>query len=263
MIKFATCVIFCKKQIYDKSPNDVRNNYYLYSKRNVIYTGAGHSAVTGDDEIRLFINAIVAAANVTAVQPEVSFVNTLDPSARTESVHYYMTDQSTWTTGEANTLETNADLNINVKDYNMVSADLDQDALKDQEMVLKFYIEDENGQLPDNSIQNTLPSELRNRKLTDITEKIGSLIPYGKENELLYCSADGKFHNVQNTAYSLTVPGIETYLRKTEEDGTQDYRKSCKVWAQVSSTVYLYGEPKTSTVWASIDLKQRQLFDLD
>jgi len=31
----------------------------------------------------------------------------------------------------------------------------------------------------------------------------------------------------------------------------------------VSSTVYLYGEPKTSTVWASIDLKQRQLFDLD
>ena len=63
--------------------------------------------------------------------------------------------------------------------------------------------------------------------------------------------------------YSLTVPGIETYLRKTEEDGTQDYRKSCKVWAQVSSTVYLYGEPKTSTVWASIDLKQRQLFDLD
>ena len=249
--------------IYDKSPNDVRNNYYLYSKGNVIYTGAGHSAVTGDDEIRLFINAIVAAANVTAVQPEVSFVNTLDPSARTESVHYYMTDQSTWTTGEANTLETNADLNINVKDYNMVSADLDQDALKDQEMVLKFYIEDENGQLPDNSIQNTLPSELRNRKLTDITEKIGSLIPYGKENEPLYCSADGKFHNVQNTAYSLTVPGIETYLRKTEEDGTQDYRKSCKVWAQVSSTVYLYGEPKTSTVWASIDLKQRQLFDLD
>lgn len=30
-----------------------------------------------------------------------------------------------------------------------------------------------------------------------------------------------------------------------------------------SSTVYLYGEPKTSTVWASIDLKQRRLFDLD
>ena len=89
------------------------------------------------------------------------------------------------------------------------------------------------------------------------------MIPYGKENEPLYCSADGKFHNVQNNAYSLTVPGIETYLRKTEEDGTQDYRKSCKVWAQVSSTVYLYGEPKTSTVWASIDLKQRQLFDLD
>ena len=89
------------------------------------------------------------------------------------------------------------------------------------------------------------------------TEKIGSLITYGN------CCADGKFHIVLKSAYSLTVPGIETYLIKKEEYGTQVYRKSCKVWAQVSSTVYLYGEPKTSTVWASIDLKQRQLFDLD
>lgn len=249
--------------IYDRSPNDARNNYYLYSKGNVIYTGAGHSEVNGDDEIKLFINAIVAAANVTAVQPEVSFVKTLDPSAQPESVHYYMTDQRSWTTGEANTLETDADLNINVKDYNMVSADLNQDDLDDQEMVLKFYIEDENGQLLDDSTPNALPSDLKNQKLTDVTGEIGSLIPYGKENEPLYCSADGKFHTTQNNAYALTIPGIETYLRQTEADGTRDYRQTCKVWVQVSSTVYLYGEPKTSTVWASVDLKQRQLFDLD
>lgn len=46
---------------YDKSPNDVRNNYYFYSKGNVIYTGAGHSTVNNEKEIELFINAMVAA----------------------------------------------------------------------------------------------------------------------------------------------------------------------------------------------------------
>ena len=40
---------------YNNSPNDVRNNYYLYSKGNVIYTGAGHRRVQNDDEIKLFI----------------------------------------------------------------------------------------------------------------------------------------------------------------------------------------------------------------
>lgn len=249
--------------LYDKSPNDARNNYYLYSKGNVIYTGAGHSEVSGDEEIKLFINAIVAAANVTAVQPEVSFVKTLNPSAETETTHYYMTDQSRWTTGEANTLESAADLNINIKDYNMVSANLNQEDLDNQEMVMKFYIEDENGGVLDDTESNALPSELKNQRLTDITTQIGSLKPYGNEAELLTVSADGAFHTTQNDAYGLTVPEIEQYLRQTENDGTQDYRKSCKVWVKVTSTVYLYGEPKTSTVWSYVDLKQRQLFDMD
>lgn len=90
-----------------KFSNDVRNNYYLYSKGNVIYTGAGHSTINDDEEIKLFINAIVAAANVTAVQPQVNFVSALNPSAETEESRYYMTDQSSWTTAGAdgNTLE--------------------------------------------------------------------------------------------------------------------------------------------------------------
>ena len=39
-------VWFClkngKENAYTYSPNDVRNNYYFYSKGNVIYTGVGH-----------------------------------------------------------------------------------------------------------------------------------------------------------------------------------------------------------------------------
>ena len=65
---------------------------YFYSKGNVIYTGAGHRKVDGDEEIQLFINAMVAAANVTAVKPEVDFVDTLNPDADIESARYYATD---------------------------------------------------------------------------------------------------------------------------------------------------------------------------
>ena len=51
--------------------------------------------------------------------------------------------------------------------------------------------------------------------------------------------------------------------KKENADGTYTYKNNCKVYAKVSSTVYLYSKPNTRTVWNSVDLKQRQLFDLD
>ena len=237
---------------YNNSPNDVRNNYYLYSKGNVIYTGAGHRRVQNDDEIKLFINTIVAAANVTAVKPEVNFVKTLNPAAETESTRFYMTDQTSWDSGEANTLEENMDFYINVRDYNMVSADLSQEELDKQEMTVQFYIEDENG-----SVEDGCPTT---KKVSDITAKIGSLSGYGNIGTI-ESGSDGKFHLFQNSAYALKVSDIEQYLRN--QNGSNGYKESCKLYAKVSSTVYLYGQEHTSTVWSSIDLKQRQLFELD
>lgn len=237
---------------YKNSPNDVRNNYYLYSKGNVIYTGAGHRRVQNDDEIKLFINTIVAAANVTAVKPEVNFVKTLNPAAETESTRFYMTDQTSWDSGEANTLEENMDFYINVRDYNMVSADLSQEELDKQEMTVQFYIEDENG-----SVEDGCPTT---KSVSDITAKIGSLSGYGNIGTI-ESGSDGKFHLFQNSAYALKVSDIEQYLRN--QNGSNGYKESCKLYAKVSSTVYLYGQEHTSTVWSSIDLKQRQLFELD
>ena len=237
---------------YKNSPNDVRNNYYLYSKGNVIYTGAGHRRVQNDDEIKLFINTIVAAANVTAVKPEVNFVKTLNPAAETESTRFYMTDQTSWDSDEANTLEENMDFYINVRDYNMVSADLSQEELDKQEMTVQFYIEDENG-----SVEDGCPTT---KKVSDITAKIGSLSGYGNIGTI-ESGSDGKFHLSQNSAYALKVSDIEQYLRN--QNGSNGYKESCKLYAKVSSTVYLYGQEHTSTVWSSIDLKQRQLFELD
>lgn len=241
---------------YSNSPNDARNNYYFYSKGNVIYTGAGHSTVNQDEEIELFINAMVAAANVTAVDPDIDFVDTLSPNADTETTRYYATDQTSWSEDGNNVLEDSMDFYVNVKDYNMVSADLNQADLDNQEMTLEFFIDSDKG-----AVQDGAPTT---SKIQNITEALGSLTDY--DGAVTKVGSDHKFHLTQNNAFKLTLSNPEQYLRTTGSATSgkkNSYRTNCKLYVRVTSTVYLYGEPKTSTSWASIDLKQRQLFELN
>ena len=238
--------------VYGKSPNDARNNYYFYSKGNVTYTGAGLSKIPDGDEMKLFINAIVAAANVTAVEPAVNFVDYLSPKADVESSRYYATDQTAWTEDEGNVLEQDMDFYIDVRDYNMISMDLSQEDLDKQEMTISFYIQDENGELIDDA-----PEDNAGQPLTDITAQIEQLTGY--DGSTVTLGDDGTFHINQSNAFQLTVPSIEQYLRQ----GTNSYKNNCRLYVKVTSTVYLYGQPRTSTSWAGIDLRQRQLFDMN
>ena len=240
---------------YGVSPKDVRNNYYFYSKGNVIYTGAGHSGVSDDEEIQLFINAITAAANVTAVEPKASFVKSLNPGAETENVKYYMTDQATWSSpADTNIVNNGMKFYINIKDYNMVSSDLNQADLDKQEITMQFFIEKEDGEVQDGSVTNS--------RLHDITREIQNIKEYGGTSEGINVSDDGMFHTKKSNAFEFTVTeeNLEKYLKDSQNNG---YKNSCRIYAKISSTVYLYNKPNTRTVWTSVDLKQRQLFDLD
>lgn len=240
---------------YGVSPKDVRNNYYFYSKGNVIYTGAGHSGVSDDEEIQLFINAITAAANVTAVEPKVSFVKSLNPGAETENVKYYMTDQATWSSpADTNIVNNGMRFYINIKDYNMVSADLNQADLDKQEITMQFFIEKEDGEVQDGSVTNS--------RLHDITREIQNIKEYGGTSEGINVSDDRMFHTKKSNTFEFTVTeeNLEKYLKDSQNNG---YKNSCRIYAKISSTVYLYNKPNTRTVWTSVDLKQRQLFDLD
>ena len=60
---------------YGASPNDAANNYYIYSKGNVFYSGVGHSTVDGDMEAKLFINTMIAAYRTTYEPPMVEILN--------------------------------------------------------------------------------------------------------------------------------------------------------------------------------------------
>lgn len=55
--------------------NDVRNNYYIYNKGNITYSGAGHSSGMTDQEVKLFINTMIAAYNASVQAPMPTITN--------------------------------------------------------------------------------------------------------------------------------------------------------------------------------------------
>lgn len=60
---------------YGVSPYDAANNYYIYSKGNVFYSGVGHTTVDGDMEAKLFINTMIAAYRSAYESPMVEVLN--------------------------------------------------------------------------------------------------------------------------------------------------------------------------------------------
>ena len=71
---------------YSISPNDVRNNYYIYNKKNIMYTVVGHEAIDkeynigsnssyGEYEVKLFINCMIASYQAGIQGPEVIITN--------------------------------------------------------------------------------------------------------------------------------------------------------------------------------------------
>ena len=102
---------------YDSSPNDASNNYYVYNKGNVTYSGIGHRENPTSFERALFVNTFVAAlrAGVEGPQPDIDnsyfislngkdtqvvFADVDADSAQedyeqAENVDFYVTDDST------------------------------------------------------------------------------------------------------------------------------------------------------------------------
>lgn len=46
---------------YNKTYKDGGNNFYIYSKNNITYSGAGHGTIDKDGELKLFVNTIIKA----------------------------------------------------------------------------------------------------------------------------------------------------------------------------------------------------------
>lgn len=77
---------------YSTSPNDVSNNYYIYNKGNITYSGVGHRKVENgsDDEVKLFVNTMIAAYKSGVIGPGGEVPNGV--YAETSDTHYIYTD---------------------------------------------------------------------------------------------------------------------------------------------------------------------------
>ncbi len=84
-------------EYYRANHNDVRNNYYIFSKGNVLYTGAGHQRIDDlnsdgslkyPEEAKLFINTLVAAYNSGTHSPMVEFKQNGTTGARVITSQY-------------------------------------------------------------------------------------------------------------------------------------------------------------------------------
>lgn len=60
---------------YNVLPNDVRNNYYIYNKGNITYSGVGHESQPTEMEAKLFINTMVAAYKAASEKPSINITN--------------------------------------------------------------------------------------------------------------------------------------------------------------------------------------------
>lgn len=76
---------------YTFTKGDGTNNYYIYSKGNITYTGAGHSSIESSvNEKKLFINTVVAALKAGNYKPEVELPNAYRSSGDNNNyINYY------------------------------------------------------------------------------------------------------------------------------------------------------------------------------
>ena len=147
--------------MYEMSPNDVRNNYYIYNKGNIVYTGVGHKRVVDDngdaymtqadskfkddtkrfnmsekkgmsdntDEIKLFINTMIAAYRRGIREPKLRAVRGYTDTSVTGSI--YISYDQNYTNNTTGVLDDNVDVyftasrsNYNTSDVGLVQDDL-------------------------------------------------------------------------------------------------------------------------------------------
>lgn len=173
--------------------NDVRNSYYLFSKGNILYTGAGHTKVTDELEMKLFVNTLVASYNSGLHAPKVVFKeNPWDSSANVTGI--YMPYDVNMTQNEAaddeaggflddkikvnfktlnnNFKETNKPLYVNYYIKSTAPADLNIGTDYYKKITpIAFKEADATGNLVDNGN----PYELTNYKVYQVTFKVADL----------------------------------------------------------------------------------------
>ena len=70
---------------YTRTYKDASNNFYIYSKNNITYSGAGHESIKDSQELKLFVNTIVKAIAGGNSEPVITVTNGAEVTSGTET----------------------------------------------------------------------------------------------------------------------------------------------------------------------------------
>lgn len=251
--------------IYEQSPKDVRNNYYIYTMGNVTYSGVGHSDFSNnEDELKLYINTMIAAYSAAVHEPSIYLKENADTDSNDISTLYATIDDAieeeaaNKADARLDGADSTQDVYFTVKDSNLVRNQIDDKTV----VYMDFYIEDPQKNPKDETI-GTGDDKIYLKK---VDWDIYSLNNDGTENELINNSKENSelkkdprnfFEN--NKTYKVKVP-----LSVLPEEAN-----SIKIYAVGYSKIYQSlasgGDKETTTAKAykTFQIQRVGLADLD
>ena len=250
-------VWYCLSDIYDSNvqstniysicPNDVVNNYYIYTMGNVTYSGAGHLRPDEGAEMKLFVNTIIAAYNAGVSAPRISFRD--DNGYDMESI-YVISDPANNTILKAadhgNIRSTEAEDVVSVKfvaeDDNILSGN--------PQICVEFY--------------RSAGTAANAKTVEGITEKVVSLNVSSVKDTSGNAVAVQNGHYVvgNNLTYTVTYPLSEMGLFNEDSGVVRSDAEAMSVYVRVY-TMFENGSKTTPTNTDSITISAQELFELD
>lgn len=240
-----------KTNIYNITPNDVVNNYYIYTMGNVTYSGAGHSKPSKESEIKLFVNTMIAAYNAGVTAPSVSFKD--KSGSKIQSVymlydpvnHIVLDDKNNGTIS----------VNFQADDYNILAGG--------QQLCVEFYkscADDTSGAISVDGITGkVLRLKTDGEDGLKITDSNGNVILPIERNGVMNC-----YPITNGATYTLKYSSDEMGLFRTDTSGTilNEGAQASTIYARVY-TVYDSGSKVTPCGIAELSISAEELFELD
>ena len=237
--------------IYNITPNDVVNNYYIYTMGNVTYSGAGHSKPSKKSEIKLFVNTMIAAYNAGVTAPSVSFKD--KGGSKIQSVymlydpvnHIVLDDKNNGTIS----------VNFQADDYNILAGG--------QQLCVEFYkscADDTSGAISVDGITGkVLRLKTDGEDGLKITDSNGNVISPIERNGVKNC-----YPITNGATYTLKYSSNEMGLFSTDTSGTilNEGAQASTIYARVY-TVYDSGSKVTPCGIAELSISAEELFELD
>lgn len=237
--------------VYNITPQDVRNNYYIYSKGNVMYSGVGHKSVVWDsttsgnlDEAKLFINTMVAAYKNGVQSPVVTslsgtFVNS---PVKTSEQLAYDPDMTNSDSEKVGKLDKTLTLNYSVFDSNLTTGS--------KTLTVEYYVRDDANQYEgdDSSIITGVP-----------LHKLSNLTTYNANTNAKAgtVTKDGVTYDTVESGNVYTTTLADPYALlgdKTQAD----------IYIVVKSSFTYYGKTVDNLVgYSKLAVMKTQLFNLD